>query len=139
MSTGTTAQTSRGERIDVALRIGIVVLALTTAAIHVSLGGMLFLLNAIGFTVLALAMIVPGSFARRFRWAPRLALLGFSVATIGGWLMFGARYDMGYLATGIEVAIVALLIVDIFRAYRGPVGLAREAWTSLTSLRGEHA
>ncbi len=127
--------TNRHERIAVALRIGIVVMALATAAIHVSLGGMLFLLNAAGFAVLALGMIMPGAFAARFRWAPRLGLAGFSAATIGGWVLFGARYEMGYLATGIEVAIIAFLVVDLVQAYGSPLALTRRVIHDLTNPR----
>lgn len=136
MSVSIPSATNRQERIAVALRIGTVVLALTTAAIHISLGGMLFLLNAAGFAVLAVALIVPGALAARFRWAPRLGLAGFSAATIGGWLLFGARYEMGYLATGIEVAIIALLVVDLVQAYGSPVALTRRVIHDLTNLRG---
>ena len=69
----------------------VVGLALATAAIHASLGGMLFLANAVGYTTLAVAMIVPGPIGH-IRWLVRLALLGFTAATIGGWVLFGARF-----------------------------------------------
>jgi len=73
------------------VRTGIVGLALATAAIHASLGGMIFTLNAIGYTTLAMAMVLPGPFGR-YRWLIRLALAGFTAATIGGWVLFGARF-----------------------------------------------
>ena len=71
------------------LRVVILVLTLATAAIHASLGGLLFTLNAVGYTVLAALMVLPGPVAP-VRWLVRLALLGFVAATIGGWVLFGA-------------------------------------------------
>jgi multidrug transporter EmrE-like cation transporter len=82
-------------------------------------------MNAAGFTVLAIAQVFPGGLADRFRLLPRLALIGFSATTIVGWAMFGARYDMGYLATGIEVAIVALTSILVYRESGSPMAIAR--------------
>ena len=62
-----------------ALRFLVVGLTLATAAIHGSLGGLLFLANAVGYATLAVAMIVPGPLGR-VRWLVRLALLGFTAA-----------------------------------------------------------
>jgi hypothetical protein len=44
---------------------------------------------------LAISRAAPSS---RYRWLVRLALVLFALATIGGWLMFGGRYFLGYLA-----------------------------------------
>ncbi len=44
---------------DVAIRAAIVALTLSTAYIHSTLGGLLFTLNAVGYVVAAVAMIVP--------------------------------------------------------------------------------
>ena len=101
-------------------------LTLVTAAIHASLGGTLFLLNAIGYTALALAMVLPGPFAR-IRWLVRYALIGFTAATIGGWLAFGARFDLAYLDKAIEVALIGLLLVESWVVDGGPVAVARRA------------
>ncbi len=130
---------TRDEQVDVALKIGVVVLTLTTSVIHLSLGGLLFLANAAAFGTLAAAMIVPGAFADRFRWLVKLALLGTSVGTIGGWFLFGARYFTGYLATTIEIAIAALLIVDLYRAYGGPLTVARRIRSEAARLRAQGA
>jgi len=109
-----------------ALRACIVALALTTAAIHASLGGFLFLMNAAGYIVLALAMIAPGPFGR-IRWLVRLALIGFTAATIGGWLLFGARFPLAYLDKAVEVALIVLLGLELQLADGGPIGVARRA------------
>jgi hypothetical protein len=108
------------------LRGTTVTLTLVTAAIHASLGGTLFMLNAIGYTALALAMVLPGPFAR-IRWLVRYTLIGFTAATIGGWMAFGARFDLAYLDKAIEVALIGLLVVESWVVDGGPVAVARHA------------
>ena len=106
------------------LRLEIVTLTLATAAIHASLGGTLFLLNAIGYAVLAVALVLPGPVAR-IRWLVRPALIGFAAATIAGWLAIGARFDLAYLSKGIEVALIGLLLVESWVVDGGPLAVAR--------------
>ena len=108
-----------------ALRFVVVGLTLATAAIHASLGGMLFLANAVGYTTLAVAMIAPGPIGR-VRWLVRLALLGFTAATIGGWVLFGARFPLAYLDKAIEVALIGAVALEIWRSDGGPVGVVRQ-------------
>ena len=109
----------------VALRFGIVALALGTAYIHSTLGGLLFTLNAIGYSVLAIAMIVPIALAIRFRWLVRFALAGFALATIIGWAIQGPYYSTAYIAKAIEVALIFLVVVDFLRADGNPVTVVR--------------
>jgi hypothetical protein len=111
------------------LRLGIVALTLSTAYIHFTLGGLMFLANAAGYLLLGLAMIAPLPVASRYRWLIRGLLLLFAVATIGGWVMFGARYWLGYLAKAIELGLIALLAVEMLRYDDGPVAVAQRAWT----------
>jgi hypothetical protein len=106
------------------LRTTVVLLTLATAAIHASLGGMMFMANAVGYSVLALAMVVPGPLAR-YRWLVRLALIGFAAVTIAGWLAFGARFDLAYLDKRIEVALIGILLVEQWRSDGGPAGAYR--------------
>ena len=108
------------------LRGSIVALTLATAAIHASLGGTLFMLNAIGYTALAAAMVLPGPLAR-VRWLVRYALIGFTAATIGGWVAFGARFDLAYLDKALEVALIGLLLIESWVIDGGPVVVARRA------------
>lgn len=115
----------RRDALSMLLRVAIVVLALSTAYIHFTLIGMMFMLNALGFLVLGLAMVAPLAIASQYRWLIRAALIVFALMTIGGWVMFGGRYDMGYLATGIEIGLVALLFVEMFRYDGGPVAVAQ--------------
>jgi hypothetical protein len=39
--------------------------------------------------------------------------------------MFGARYWLGYLDKGIEIALISLLTVEMFRYDGGPAGIFR--------------
>lgn len=110
---------------DIALRVGIVGLTLATAYIHSTLGGLLFTLNAIGYAVLVAAMVAPIGFFVTIRWLTRIALIGYTVATIVGWYVMGPRYDTAYIAKGIELVLVALLFVESYHFDGSPVQIAR--------------
>ena len=107
-------------------RAAVVGLTLATAAIHASLGGVLFMANAVGYTTLAVAMLVPGPIGQ-VRWLVRVALMGFTAMTIGGWLLFGARFQLAYIDKAIETVLVAVLAFELWRTDGGPVGIARQA------------
>ena len=115
--------------------VGIVALTLATAYIHLTLGGLLFTLNAAGYAALALAMVVIATVShplvRRFDWAPRVGLVGYTAITIAGYLVIGPYFSLGWMAKAIEVAILALLAVDIMRSYASPAGLVRAALASV--------
>jgi hypothetical protein len=106
------------------LRACVVVLTLTTAAVHWSLGGLLFTVNAVGYTALAAAMILPGPIGQ-VRWLARLSLIGFTAATIGGWVLFGARFPLAYLDKSIEVVLIVFLALELWLLDGGPIGVAR--------------
>ena len=110
---------------DIALRVAIVALALSTAYIHLTLGGLRFTLNATGYVVLAAAMIAPIAIAVRYRWLIRLALAGYAATTIVAWAVEGAFYSTAYLAKAIELALIALLAIDIARRDGNPVDRLR--------------
>lgn len=115
---------------DIVLRAAIVALALSTAYIHLTLGGLRFTLNASGYVVLALAMIAPIGIAVRYRWLIRLALAGYAATTIVLWAIEGPYYSTAYVAKGIELALIALLAIDIGRRDGNPVErLRREVRT----------
>jgi len=109
----------------IALRGGVVILTLLTAAVHASLGGVLFTLNAAVYLALAVAMVLPA--IAPVRWLVRLALLGFAVATIGGWLLFGARFPLAYLDKAVELALLVFLAIEIWLFDGGPAGDLRRA------------
>lgn len=121
---------------SVLLRVAIVVLTLSTAYIHFTLGGLMFMANAVGYLVFAVAMIAPLAIASRYRWLIRAALIVFALMSIGGWLMFGARYWLGYLDKAVEIALIALLFAEMLRYDGGPLAVARRgAELGLTLLR----
>ena len=111
--------------VDAAIRVAIVGLVLGTAYIHSTLGGLLFTLNATGYAVAAVAMIVPLALASRFRWFIRLGLMGYAAATIAGWAIQGPYYSTAYVAKAIEVALIGLLLVDFVRFDGNPIGVVR--------------
>jgi len=110
---------------SIALRAGIVALTLATAAIHSTLGGLLFTLNAAGYVVAAVAMIVPLGLAVRFRWIVRAGLMGYALTAILAWAVQGPYYSTAYIAKAIEVALIVLLAIDFLRADGNPVKVVR--------------
>jgi hypothetical protein len=116
----------------VVLRATIVGLALSTAAIHLSLGGTLFTLNAVGYVVLAAGIVLPG--LGRVRWLVRLGLLGYTAATIGAWLVFGPRFPLAYVDKAVEVVLVTFLLAEIWLLDGGPTGIMRATRATLASV-----
>jgi len=117
---------------NVVVRVAIVGLALATGYIHSTLGGLLFTLNAVGYLVAAVAMIIPLALAVRFRWIVRVGLVGYAATTILGWALQGPFYSTAYLAKGIEVALIVLLVVDFARMDGNPVAVVRRELAALT-------
>ena len=129
-------RTNRRSTGTLVLLAAIVVLTLATAYIHSTLGGLLFTLNAIGYATLAI-VVVASSFlsadiVRRFRWAPRVALGGYTLVTIGGYLVIGPYMLLGWITKAIEVTLLAGLTVLVLREHGGIRGLVAEARSSLT-------
>ncbi len=113
------------------LRLAIVGLTLATGWIHLTLGGILFTLNGVGYFAAAVAMVAPIGLAIRFRWFVRLGLIGYAIAAIAGWFVMGPRYDVAYIAKAIEVALIVLLSIEV-RAYDGsPIRRVRRAGSPL--------
>ncbi len=117
------------------LTAAIVGLTAATAYIHLGLGGLLFTLNGLGYIGLAVLIVIgaaaPVAMVERFSWFPRIALMGYTAMTIAGYLVMGPYFTLGFIAKGIEVAIIALLVVDIFRVYGSPMGFVRTALASV--------
>ena len=127
---------------DVAVRAAIVALALATGYIHSTLGGLLFTLNAVGYAVAAVAIVVPLALAVRFRWVVRVGLIGYAATAIVGWAIQGPYYTTAYIAKAIEVALIVLLAVDFARHDGNPIALVRRelaAFSSLVTRRGTAA
>lgn len=123
------------------LTAAIVGLTLATAYIHSTLGGLLFTLNALGYLGLAglivIGAVAPVAIVQRFSWFPRLALIGYTAMTIAGYLVMGPYFTLGFIAKGIEVALVALLVVDIVRVYGSPLAMVRSALESVSPVLPE--
>jgi hypothetical protein len=116
---------------DVLLRAAIVGLTLSTAYIHLTLGGLLFTLNAIGYTTGAIALVAPIATAVRYRWLVRIGLAGYAATTITAWLIQPVYYPTAYLAKAIEIALIVLLTVDFARRDGNPIERIRHEIESL--------
>ena len=107
-----------GSRAAILVRLAILALTVATGWIHLTLGGMLFTLNGLGYLVAAVAMVAPVSLAMRFRWFIRLGLIGYALVAIIGWYVMGPRWIVAYAAKAIEVALIVLLAVEV-RSFDG--------------------
>lgn len=125
----------RSRAVGALLTAAIVGLTLATASIHFGLGGLLFTLNGLGYVGLAVLVVigaaVPLAIVERFSWFPRVALAGYAATTIVAYLVMGPYFTLGYIAKGIEAAIIVLLLVDVVRVYGSPAALVRTALVSV--------
>lgn len=119
---------------DVVIRAAIVGLALATGYIYSTLGGPLFTLNAVGYAVAAVAIVIPLALAVRFRWVVRLGLIGYAATTILGWAIQGPFYQTAYIATAIEVALIVLVAVDFARMDGNPIAMVKRELASFAAL-----
>jgi hypothetical protein len=135
MTASTHPATGASRAFGVALTVGIVALALTTAYIHLGLGGLLFTLNGLGYIGLAVLYVIgavaPHPLIARFSWFPRVALGGYAALTIVAWALQGPYFELAYLAKGVEVALIGLITIDVFRVFGSPMGLIRSAVASV--------
>jgi hypothetical protein len=108
----TTTQTTT----DSVLRIGIAVLTLGTALVHLQLNfpDPVFILNGLGYLALLAALYLPQ--LARYRNVVRLVLIGYAALTIFLWVLIGARTPVGYIDKAIEIALIALLLLDARRS-----------------------
>lgn len=110
---------------DVVVRAAIVALTLATGYIHLTLGGLLFTLNALGYFVAAIAIVAPLAIAVRFRWIVRVGLIGYAATAIVAWAVMGPYFTTAYVAKAIEVALIVLLAIDFARHDGNPIALVR--------------
>ncbi len=99
---------------NAALRAGIVLLTLATAIIHLQLAfpdpG--FILNGLGYLALLAALYLPVPRLARRRNVVRWVLIGYTALSILLWVVLGARTPIGYIDKSIEVALIALLLLE---------------------------
>ncbi len=100
------------------IQIGIILLTIATALIHLALGIpallWMFILNGLGYLGLLAAFLLPQF--TRYHSLVRWALIGFAAVTIAGWIAFGARSPIGYLDKVIEISLIVLLFLDMRKA-----------------------
>jgi hypothetical protein len=125
--------------VDVALRLAIVGLALGTAYIHSTLGGLLFTLNALGYVTAAVAMVIPLAIAIRFRWFVRLGLIGYAATTIIAWAIQGPYFTTAYIAKAIEVALIAAVAIEFVRMDGSPIRVVKSELALLSAKLGRRS
>ena len=103
---------------DTVLRVGIILLTLATAIIHLQLAfpDPAFILNGLGYLTLLAALYLPVARVAPHRDVVRWVLVGYTALTIFLWILFGARIPIGYTAVAIEVALITLLLLEARRA-----------------------
>lgn len=117
----------------------IVVLTLATAYIHFWVGGMMLMLNAAGYVGLTVLVVGSAAFFRRALPLVLLALAGYAVVTILGWLVMGPYFDVAYLAKAIEIALITTIGVQLWRTrdeLRSAIDWARSLLTSSSRRMG---
>lgn len=125
----------RSRSAGVLVTTAIVALTLATAYIHLTLGGLLFTLNGLGYLGLAVLLVLggaaPTAIVSRFSWFPRVGVVGYAAITIAGYLVMGPYFSLGFITKTIEGALIALVVVDVIRVYGSPFGLVRAALASV--------
>jgi hypothetical protein len=120
---------SRTSSVGLSLGVGIFVLTVATAVIHLYLaltaigsmgfnfGVMLFILNGLGYLGLLAVLQLPIRQLARFRSAARWALIAFAALTIVLFFIMAPVYMIiGYVDKAIEVALIGLLLADAYTA-----------------------
>jgi len=111
---------------DIAIRIGVVVLTLIAAVVHFSrlFPDPMFILNGLGYLTLLAALYLPIPRLMPHRRVVRWTLIGYATLTILLWVAIGERTPLGYSTTAEEVALVISLLIESRRMrLRGEDGL----------------
>lgn len=97
-------------------RLGIILLTVATATIHLYLGltaGLPpFILNGLGYLALVTVLYAPIPQLAPYKKIVRWVLIGFTALTIVLWIAIGERTFIGYLDKLIEVALISLLLLE---------------------------
>lgn len=113
-------QTRGSEGVEIGgLQVGIIILALATAVVHlvilnISLGSLdlLFTLNGLGYLGLLALYFLPIPIARDNRVLVRWVFVAFTAVTVIAWIFIGQRSLLGYVDKAIEVVLIILLWMD---------------------------
>ncbi|MBV9452633.1 MAG: hypothetical protein JOZ19_00710 [Rubrobacter sp.] len=103
----------------IALQIGIIVLTLVTAFVHLSLNfpDPVFILNGLGYLTLLAAMYLPISLLVSYRRIVRWLLIGYTALTVILWVAIGLRNPTGYITTIDEIFLILLLLLETRRSH----------------------
>ena len=109
-----TSPAARQPAVDATIRIGVVLLTLTTATVHLSLllPDPAFILNGLGYLALLAALYLPIPHLVPYWRAVRWALIGQAVLTLLLWVAIAERTPLGYATTADELALVALMVLE---------------------------
>lgn len=102
------------------LQVGIVLLALATAAIHLFLAlnsgdtttMIMFTLNGLGYIGLLAAMYLRVPVLHKYPRLVRFMMVAYTLLTIILWVIMGERSTIGYTAKAIEAVLVILLFME---------------------------
>ncbi len=99
---------------DTAIRVGVILLTLIAAAVHLSLlfPDPAFILNGLGYLTLLAALYLPIPRLVPYRRVVRLTLVGYATLTILLWIAIGERSLLGFSTTADEVVLVILLLLE---------------------------
>jgi hypothetical protein len=99
---------------DTAIRVGVILLTLIAAAVHLSLlfPDPAFILNGLGYLTLLAALYLPIPQLVPYRRVVRLTLVGYVTLTILLWIAIGERSLLGFSTTADEVVLVILLLLE---------------------------
>lgn len=103
------------------VQVGIIILTLATAFIHLYLSiqmmasgmsGTLFIMNGLGYLALLAGLFLPLPVIKNYRSLLRILFIIFTLVTILAWAVIGMRSTWGYVDKAIEVLLVVLLWLD---------------------------
>ncbi|HXF62484.1 MAG TPA: hypothetical protein VNK95_12765 [Caldilineaceae bacterium] len=100
------------------LQIGIILLAVATAAIHIWLAvaemdfDLLFIANGVGYLALVAALYAPLPALAPYRNSVRWVLIAYTAVTVVLWLLIGARTLIAYIDKAIEIGLLLLLWME---------------------------
>ncbi len=96
------------------IQIGIILCAVATAVVHLTLSfpDPMFILNGLGYLGLTAALFLPLPFLKKYHSLVRYILMGFTLVTILAWVAVGLRIPLGYITKVIELGMLVLLWID---------------------------
>lgn len=102
------------------VQIGIIVLTLATAAIHIWLAFQfpspdpMFMLNGIGYVGLLAALFLPVPRLAGYKGIIRWVLIGYTALTVVLYFVINglSYFPLGYAAKTIETVLIALLLIE---------------------------